>query len=176
MDGPGEGAGGGADTFAGARGDTHPGIEDVGENTAASAMPREASGMTGIPSDDPGYHDGYRGFPTSSLGAGHLLLVLRELTGLSQRRLAQRMRTSQPTLARIEAGHRIPALRTLLRATEAAGFQLVLGLLEADADPPTRGELDAFALVGVLRSNLDDELADLVVLREPSVFDGPEDR
>lgn len=159
-----------------ALGDSHPGIEGPGETTHPSPMPREASAGAASPRDDPGYHDGYRAFPTSSLGVGHLLLVLRELTGLSQRRLAERMRTSQPALARIEAGHRIPTLRTILRATEAAGFQLVLGLLEADADPPLPGELDAFALVGVLRSSPEDELADLVILREPSVFDGPEDR
>jgi DNA-binding XRE family transcriptional regulator len=57
----------------------------------------------------------------SSLGAGELILVRRELTGLSQRRLAARVGTSQPTLALLETGNRIPTLRTLLRIAEAAG-------------------------------------------------------
>jgi len=51
----------------------------------------------------------------------------------------------------------------------------VLGLIGADEDPPAPGELDAFALLGVLRPNPDDGLADFVVLREPSVFEGPSD-
>lgn len=40
----------------------------------------------------------------SSLGAGHLILVARELTGLSQRKLAARAGTSQPALAKLTMG------------------------------------------------------------------------
>ena len=43
----------------------------------------------------------------------------------------------------------------------------------ADEDPPLPEELDAFALLGVLRPDPEDDLADFVVFREPSVFDGP---
>ena len=56
------------------------------------------------------------------MGAGYLVLVARELTGLSQRRLARRAGTSH-----------------------------------------------------VLRPNPEDDLADFLVFREPSVFDGPKD-
>ena len=108
-----------------------------------------------------------------SIGAGYLVLVARELTGLSQRRLAEYAQTTQPSLAKIESGQRIPTVRTLLRFANAAGFELVLGLREADADAPVPGEVDAFALVGILRANDDDDLLDFIVLREPSVFDGP---
>ena len=40
----------------------------------------------------------------SSLGAGYLILVARELTGLSQRKLAAKAGTSQPALAKLETG------------------------------------------------------------------------
>ena len=100
-------------------------------------------------------------------------LVARELTGLSQRKLALRAVTSRPSLAKIEPGSRIPTLRSMLRIAAAAGYELVLGLMGADEDPPLSEELEMFALLGVLRPDRDDDLADLVVFREPSVFGGP---
>jgi transcriptional regulator with XRE-family HTH domain len=108
------------------------------------------------------------------MGAGYLVLVARELTGPSQRRLANRVGTTQPSLAKIESGSRIPTVRGLIRVAEAAGYELVLGLIGADVDPLPE-ELDAFALVGVLRTDTEDGLADFVEFREPSVFDGPKD-
>ena len=42
------------------------------------------------------------------LGAGYLILVVRELSGLSQRALAHAIGTSQPTLATLETGNRVP--------------------------------------------------------------------
>jgi len=51
----------------------------------------------------------------------------------------------------------------------------VLGLIGADEDPPLPDELDAFALLGVLRPDPEADLADFVVFREPSVFEGPRD-
>ena len=85
------------------------------------------------------------------------------------------MRTSQPSLAKIESGSRIPTLRSLLRVAAAAGYELVLGLIGADEDPPLPDELGAFALLGVLRPDPEDDLADFVVFHEPSVFEGPRD-
>ena len=113
----------------------------------------------------------------SPLGAGYVLLVARELTGMSQRRLADALGTSQPTLARIETGERMPSVRTLLRLTETAGFDLVVGLRHRgrrEPDPAVLEEL-GFALVGTLHPNPDDGLADFAVLHEPSVFEGPPD-
>src|SRR3990170_4197253 len=72
----------------------------------------------------------------SSLGAGELILVCRELTGWPQRKLASRVGTSQPALARLETGNAIPTVRTLLRIAEAAGFELVMGLRRPDGPPP----------------------------------------
>jgi transcriptional regulator with XRE-family HTH domain len=111
------------------------------------------------------------------LGAGYLLLVARELSGLSQRALAGRIGTSQSTLATIETGNRLPTIRTLLRVADAAGLELVLGLRRPDAPRPDHLAIRdlGFALLGTLHSNPDDGLADLVVLREPTPFEGPRD-
>ncbi len=111
----------------------------------------------------------------SPLGAGYLILVVRELSGLSQRQLAARTDTSQPNLASLETGNRIPTVRTLMRIADAAGFELVIGLRHPDAPTPDPDVLHAegFDLVGTLQPNAEDGLADFVVLREPSPFEGP---
>ena len=48
-----------------------------------------------------------------SIGLGYLVLTLRELSGLSQARLAARSRTSQPAIARLESGRQVPSVNTL---------------------------------------------------------------
>ena len=50
----------------------------------------------------------------------------RERLGLTQTEMAQRMGTSQPTVARLEAGGVTPSLDTLHRAAEALGLELVV--------------------------------------------------
>ncbi|HKN81550.1 MAG TPA: helix-turn-helix domain-containing protein [Actinomycetota bacterium] len=111
----------------------------------------------------------------SPLGAGYLILVVRELSGLSQGQLADRTGTSQPNLATLETGNRIPTVRTLMRIAEAAGFELVIGLRRPDAPTPDPDVLNAegLDLLGALKPNPQDDLADFVVLREPSPFEGP---
>ena len=109
------------------------------------------------------------------MGAGYLVLVARELTGLSQRGLAQRVGTTRPSLAKIESGSRIPTLRSMLRGRGCRRYELFLGLIGADEDPPLPDELDTFALIGVLRPDPEDDLAGFVVFKEPSVFDGPKE-
>ena len=111
----------------------------------------------------------------SPLGAGYLILVTRELTGLSQRRLATRIGTSQPRLAKLETGNSLPTVRTLLRVANATGFQLVIGLRRPDAPSPDPEVLNAagFPLLGTLHLNPEDDLADFIVLREPDPWEGP---
>jgi transcriptional regulator with XRE-family HTH domain len=111
----------------------------------------------------------------SPLGAGYLILVARELTGLSQRRLAKAIGTSQPALARLETGNRVPSVRTLLRVASAAGLDLVVALRRPESSKPDPQVLQnqGFARLGTLHVNPDDGLAELVVLREPSPFEGP---
>jgi hypothetical protein len=69
----------------------------------------------------------------------------------------------------------MPTVRTLVRVATAAGFELILGLRDLDADPPLPGELADFLLLGSLRLDPHDGLADFVVIREPGLFVGPSD-
>jgi transcriptional regulator with XRE-family HTH domain len=48
----------------------------------------------------------------------------RKRAGLSQRALAQRARTAQSVVARIESGDTNPSYETLLHLVRAAGFEL----------------------------------------------------
>jgi transcriptional regulator with XRE-family HTH domain len=111
----------------------------------------------------------------SPLGAGYLILVVRELSGQSQRSLARAVGTSQPTLATLETGNRTPTIRTLMRVARSGGFELVIGLRRSGAPRPDPGILHAqgFDLLGTLRPDPQDGLADFLVLREPSPFEGP---
>ena len=111
----------------------------------------------------------------SPLGAGFLILVVRELTGMSQRVLARTIGTSQPTLATLETGNRTPTIRTPMRVADATGFELVIGLRRPNAPAPKPNDLQAqgFDLLGTLKPNPQDGLADFVVLREPSPLEGP---
>jgi DNA-binding XRE family transcriptional regulator len=72
----------------------------------------------------------------SSLGAGEILLTARELSGLSQRKLATELDTSQPSIAVLESGRRLPTIRTLIKVVEAAGLELVVGLRRPAARHP----------------------------------------
>lgn len=113
----------------------------------------------------------------SPLGAGFLILVIRELTGLTQHELATRIGTSQPNVATLESGNRMPTVRTLVRIATATGFDLVIGLRRSDRPRPAPEEIHAlgFDLLGILRRNPQDDLADFDVLREPSPLEGPRD-
>jgi transcriptional regulator with XRE-family HTH domain len=64
----------------------------------------------------------------AEMGIGYLLLKARASAGLTQEQLAERIGTSQPTVARWEGGKQLPSLRSLIRIAEATGFQLTLGL------------------------------------------------
>jgi transcriptional regulator with XRE-family HTH domain len=111
----------------------------------------------------------------SPLGADYLILVVRELSGLTQRSLARAVGTSKPTLATLETGNRTPTIRTLMRVAQATGFEFVIGLRRPEAPPPDPDIIQAqeFDLLGTLRPDPHDGLADFVVLREPSPFEGP---
>jgi len=62
------------------------------------------------------------------MGAGYLILQARAAAAMSQAELAQRIGTSQPTIARWESGAQIPSVRSLVRVALATGFELELGL------------------------------------------------
>ena len=56
------------------------------------------------------------------------LIEARTRAGLSQRDLAVRMGTSQPTVARLEGGHK-PSLKTLERYAKALGMEVEIRLV-----------------------------------------------
>lgn len=56
------------------------------------------------------------------------LIAARARAGLSQAELAERMHTTQSTIARLESGRALPSLRTLARYAEATGSRAVVRL------------------------------------------------
>jgi ribosome-binding protein aMBF1 (putative translation factor) len=59
------------------------------------------------------------------------LLRARLRAGLSQMELAERMKTSQSAIARLESGRTLPSTKTLLRFAEATGSKVQLRLFAA---------------------------------------------
>lgn len=105
-----------------------------------------------------------------SIGLGYLVLTLRELSGLSQSRLAARAGTSQPAIARLESGHHVPSVNTLLKVASACGMHLVVGLADPKLDVADLCMHD-LSLLGILRPAADD-LPDFFVIREPPPWVG----
>lgn len=61
------------------------------------------------------------------------LIGARVRAGLTQDEVAQRMHTTQSTIARLESGRMMPSLRTLARYAEATGNRAVIRLEEMTA-------------------------------------------
>jgi transcriptional regulator with XRE-family HTH domain len=99
-------------------------------------------------------------------GLGYLVLTLRELSGLSQARLAARAGSSQPAIARLESGRQVPTVNTLVRVAEACGLHLVVGLADPDLDVEDIC-LHDLTLLAVVKPNRLDRLLDFFVVREP---------
>ncbi|ROT44316.1 helix-turn-helix transcriptional regulator [Pusillimonas sp. NJUB218] len=57
------------------------------------------------------------------------LIAARVRAGLTQTEIAQRMSTTQSTIARLESGRSLPSLRTLARYAEATGSRTVIKLV-----------------------------------------------
>ena len=90
------------------------------------------------------------GYHRAVTSAAVLLRTARTRAGLTLRGLAARAGTSHATLARYEAGAKIPRVDTLLRVLEAAGFALDTELERRpdDGDRRARGRelVDALLL------------------------------
>jgi DNA-binding XRE family transcriptional regulator len=56
------------------------------------------------------------------------LIAARVRAGLTQEQVAERMHTTQSTVARMESGRTMPSLRTLSRYAEATGSRAVIHL------------------------------------------------
>ncbi len=72
-----------------------------------------------------GYQDAKESFEL-----GSRVRTERERRGLTQAELAERMGTTQPTVARLEAGGVTPSLDTLHRVADALGLELVVDFRE----------------------------------------------
>lgn len=56
------------------------------------------------------------------------LIRARTAAGLTQQQVAERMQTTQPAIARLESGGRVPSTRTLQRYAKAIGHRLRISL------------------------------------------------
>jgi transcriptional regulator with XRE-family HTH domain len=66
-----------------------------------------------------------------------ILTEARSRSGLTQRELARRARTSQAAIARYERGRAIPSLSVLNRIARACGFDLRVDLAPRDTHDDT---------------------------------------
>ncbi len=64
-------------------------------------------------------------------GLARELIAARDRAGLTQSELAERMHTTQSTIARLESGRTLPSMRTLARFAEATGSRAVVRLERA---------------------------------------------
>ncbi len=74
------------------------------------------------PAADAGYQRARR-----ALELGEQIRGLREVRGVSQAELGRRIGSTQPAIARLEAGRVSPTLETLDRVAAALGVELVVG-------------------------------------------------
>src|SRR6266576_1065563 len=63
------------------------------------------------------------------------LIEARARAGLTQEQVAQRMKTTQAVIARLEGGGSMPSTRTLERYTEATGSRLKITFEPGNARP-----------------------------------------
>jgi hypothetical protein len=68
------------------------------------------------------------------MDAGQLVREARLRAGLTQRQLAARVGTSQPLVARIEAGRVRPSFERVLQLVRACGFDLDVHVVPLDED------------------------------------------
>ena len=66
-----------------------------------------------------------------ALELGERIRGLREARGISQAELGRRIGSTQPAIARLEAGRVSPTLETLDRVAAALGMELLVGFTDA---------------------------------------------
>ncbi len=76
---------------------------------------------------DPDYRKEYEAL-VPEFRLARQLIEARVKAGLTQEDVARRMGTSQPTVARLESGHK-PSLKTLERYAEAVGMKVDIHLV-----------------------------------------------
>jgi transcriptional regulator with XRE-family HTH domain len=91
---------------------------------------------------EPGFRDGYDALASEFELAG-MLIEARTGAKLSQLELAQRMGTSQSTVARLESGTATPTLSTLKRFAAATGCEVRVTLVRTLQKKPRRTRVAA---------------------------------
>ena len=101
--------------------------------------------------------------------AASILTQARLNAGLTQRQLAERVGTSQPAIARLEAGLVSPTLDTVKRVAAAAGYELRVELAPLPGPDPVieayKRDVDRSLLRENLRRTVDERLRSLDDLR-----------
>ena len=99
-----------------------------------------------------------------------VVLALRHETGLTQEELARRAGTSQPAIARLEAGAASPSLATLERLARAADCELEIRVVPRPATDPViaayQKDIDRTLLRENLRLTVDQRIRALAALLE----------
>jgi transcriptional regulator with XRE-family HTH domain len=76
---------------------------------------------------EPGFREGYDALE-EEFSLASMLIAARTGAKLTQAELAERMGTSQSTIARLESGAAKPSLSTLRRLAQATGMRLTISL------------------------------------------------
>ena len=96
---------------------------------------------------------------------GRAIARMRAESGLTQRELAERAGTSQPAIARLEAGQVSPTLDTIERVAVAAGYELRVEFVPRAVPDPVieayKRDVDRSLLRENLRRSLDERLRSL---------------
>jgi transcriptional regulator with XRE-family HTH domain len=88
---------------------------------------------------EPGFKAGYDAVE-EEFSLASLLIEARTRAKLTQGELAERMGTSQSTIARLESGKAKPSLSTLRRLAKATGMQLKISLEPKPRSKKDRGK------------------------------------
>ena len=88
---------------------------------------------------EPGFKKGYEALE-EEFSLASQLIEARARAGLTQAEVAERMGTSQSTVARLESGGAKPSLSTLKRFAQATGARVRIALEPKPASKKTRGK------------------------------------
>jgi transcriptional regulator with XRE-family HTH domain len=109
------------DVFGGAQGEVFRDRKHRRERPIGEVRPRRRPRIEPVAGHDPLDPATVGPFP-----AGGLVRRVRQLTGLSQRQLANRAKVSPATIGRVESGEMMPSLAVLQRLVGAAGLYLAV--------------------------------------------------
>ena len=93
-------------------------------------MRRPADRVLAKKMKDPAFRREYDALETEFVIA-RMLIETRTHTGLTQKQLTKKIKTTQSAIARLESGKRMPSIDTLERYAKATGSKLRIALVRA---------------------------------------------